>query len=402
MPLRVLLRGFQPAIPDGQPATFVEDLPDDVLCTQCSNIAPTLFTDPRGHGYCGPCRSMCLEKGRFQCAVCEASFEEQRAHLHGCHCGKDSDKQTSFNSAESSTADNSETPNLVECPICELKLPKLEAREHVKACLSKTPKMERSPSQQNVTPHKSEDTFRQAQSYAQFPRTSTPARTPASVLPSSRSFPTYVEGEEVPGVTNRSSLYLTASSKGQSKRLSELHQVVYGSACEARFRCPVCKKDIPGEEVRKHAINCFLWRRKPQEEPEPKPADVYALLNDFKNQVEEIKIQCEEQMEKINEGCAYLENFVGACREETKTEIHQVNEALRTVHKSLESKILHLQSTVQYILGPEFLKRAMVSEGDNSGVKEDYYQLYAEIEQVKEDVWKIMERTARQPSFRFP
>lgn len=401
--MRVLLRGFQPGIPEGQPVTFAEDLPGDVLCAQCSNVAPVLFTDPRGHGFCGPCRSMCLDKGRFQCPVCEATFENERlfpddsinqkigmkqvlcprslqdeviipfaafrAHLNGCHCGKDSNGEASSNAAESSTTDESTPSNLVECSVCNEKVPKKQARDHVKACLSKISKTERRPSNQSVPSQTNEDSSVREQSNAEFPRTST---------------------EEVSGVTSKPSLLLTTS--GKSIQMAQ----------QARFRCPSCKKDIPEGEVRKHAINCFQWRRKHLQEPEPKPKDVFALLNDYKNEVEEITTKCEKQMEQLTEDYASLETFVGACREETKSEIHQVNDVIMKVHEHHESRISQLQSAVQHILDPQFLRNAVASHCENFAWKEDYYHLYAEMEQVKEDVWKIIERARPQPKFLGP
>ncbi|XP_077529831.1 uncharacterized protein LOC144142304 isoform X2 [Haemaphysalis longicornis] len=79
MPVKVLLRGFTPDIPEDQPVTFINDLPRSVLCVQCDNVSSTLFKDPRGHGYCYSCVGMCTtEEDGFNCSTCDRNFDPQQ------------------------------------------------------------------------------------------------------------------------------------------------------------------------------------------------------------------------------------------------------------------------------------------------------------------------------------
>lgn len=77
MPVKVLLKGFSPDIPEDQLVTFINDLPDCVLCIQCTNVSSKLYRDKKGHGYCHGCKLMCTTENLFDCSTCDHKFTVQ-------------------------------------------------------------------------------------------------------------------------------------------------------------------------------------------------------------------------------------------------------------------------------------------------------------------------------------
>ncbi|XP_077529832.1 uncharacterized protein LOC144142304 isoform X3 [Haemaphysalis longicornis] len=175
MPVKVLLRGFTPDIPEDQPVTFINDLPRSVLCVQCDNVSSTLFKDPRGHGYCYSCVGMCTtEEDGFNCSTCDRNFDPQQAHLNGCYCNSGSgdlnrgkedegirpnavkqelDQPESWNPEERAQADvliteePAQPPSLQSlstsrCSVCGKEMLKKQISQHIKSCL-KTPQERR-------------------------------------------------------------------------------------------------------------------------------------------------------------------------------------------------------------------------------------------------------------------
>ncbi|XP_077531588.1 uncharacterized protein LOC144143619 isoform X5 [Haemaphysalis longicornis] len=86
MPVKVLLKGFEPDIPEDQLVTFRNDLPESLLCIQCTNVSSKLYKDKQGHGYCSGCKLMCTTDNRFECSTCDEQFSVEEAHLRGCCC----------------------------------------------------------------------------------------------------------------------------------------------------------------------------------------------------------------------------------------------------------------------------------------------------------------------------
>lgn len=81
MPVKVLLRGFAPDIPEDQLVTFSNALPESLLCIQCNNVSSKLYRDTGGHGYCVSCKGMCTTWGSFNCATCGEDFSVEQLVL---------------------------------------------------------------------------------------------------------------------------------------------------------------------------------------------------------------------------------------------------------------------------------------------------------------------------------
>ncbi|XP_077531589.1 uncharacterized protein LOC144143619 isoform X6 [Haemaphysalis longicornis] len=81
MPVKVLLKGFEPDIPEDQLVTFRNDLPESLLCIQCTNVSSKLYKDKQGHGYCSGCKLMCTTDNRFECSTCDEQFSVEELVL---------------------------------------------------------------------------------------------------------------------------------------------------------------------------------------------------------------------------------------------------------------------------------------------------------------------------------
>ncbi|XP_070382907.1 uncharacterized protein [Dermacentor albipictus] len=188
----VLLRDFELCgIPKDLRVTFVDDLPEDVLCIQCDNVSAELYRDERSHGYCSSCRAMCERNGAFTCATCEKTyktweltpdfsapdkikklriicpkssegepvpitFSALKAHLKRCPCNKVAKKtegpSTRFyvtvrspppsakQQSAAHSADKKEENIVLKvtvCPHCKGEIPRKQIRDHMKECTQK-------------------------------------------------------------------------------------------------------------------------------------------------------------------------------------------------------------------------------------------------------------------------
>lgn len=183
MPVKVLLRGFEPEFPEDQPVTFSNDLPESILCIQCTNVSSALYKDPGGHGYCGCCKRMCTTEDGFDCSACdrnfrverlvlddtirreigkqmvicpnstksepvEIHFSELKTHLYGCSCqsGSGISKPRKQNEAIQPKAMNPQGPahppsitssTLATCTNCQETMPKKSIQQHFHSCLKR-------------------------------------------------------------------------------------------------------------------------------------------------------------------------------------------------------------------------------------------------------------------------
>ncbi|XP_077493337.1 uncharacterized protein LOC144104300 [Amblyomma americanum] len=299
MPTKVLLRGFDPEIPEGQIVTFCDDLPPNVVCAQCDNVSAILHKDPAGHAYCTSCTNMCSNGGCFECPECnrkvhfsqlivdrstrdrirtmkvicpnavpgnpvQITFNAIKAHLTRCSCGQVADAPADSEQPASLSSLSMSSKTLFKCPKCKEGFGKKLVGMHVRTCqgprkLEKTQRQEVSSHQVSGPDEKSkgagDKTFAQDSYSCKKPTLEGEDKPPAKFADSFSEHPPSVIDSPFERATDPRLLQLTQQLEEAQKEISYLKDE------NGKLKEELCKKNaslqealstIKQEEERKH------------------------------------------------------------------------------------------------------------------------------------------------------
>ncbi|XP_049512550.1 uncharacterized protein LOC119464228 isoform X2 [Dermacentor silvarum] len=359
----VLLRDFEPDIPNDLRVTFIDKLPEEALCIQCDNVSARLYRDVRGHGYCTSCRAMCERDGAFECATCQKkyktwqlmrdfsasekiktarvicpktsrnepvfiTFSALKAHLQRCSCN-DVAKEAAGSNAQSSGsmlslplptkqqsaayfADKQEGTigvKMCVCTLCNNSMPRKLIRDHMKECLGK-----------QLDSLQYEESFPEvgtAHAANKFTGDHTS-------LFNSGACPSRKE----PPMSSTDSSEISELARQLKEALSEISCLKHEVA-ELKKVANEGKGDIDLLQVA-----------------------VPTMQGDMRN----VQIQCEQRIEKsektvssLEESHSSIEKMLSVIDEETKARLDAVEEAMKDMNEKFSTAVHSLQERSQYL-----------------------------------------------------
>ncbi|KAH7934380.1 hypothetical protein HPB49_025335 [Dermacentor silvarum] len=315
----VLLRDFEPDIPNDLRVTFIDKLPEEALCIQCDNVSARLYRDVRGHGYCTSCRAMCERDGAFECATCQKKYKTWQAHLQRCSCN-DVAKEAAGSNAQSSGS-------MCVCTLCNNSMPRKLIRDHMKECLGKQ----------------------------------------LDSLQYEESFPEQETPESFNGTRQRDSLDDVGTAHAANKFTGDHTSLFNSGACPSRKEPPMSSTD--SSEISELArqlkealseISCLKHEvaelKKVANEGKGDIDLLQVAVPTMQGDMRNVQIQCEQRIEKsektvssLEESHSSIEKMLSVIDEETKARLDAVEEAMKDMNEKFSTAVHSLQERSQYL-----------------------------------------------------